>query len=79
LGGGDEGLQPPTNRIFFKKVIFHTYDYVTVLRHLLFSRKQPLKSADDYYIGILKNKVADELKEKDRPCDLNLVNELWNI
>jgi hypothetical protein len=31
-----------------------------VLRDLPFSRNQPLKSADDYYIRILKNKLINK-------------------
>jgi hypothetical protein len=36
-----------------------------VLRDLPLSRNQPLKSADDYYIRMLKNKFK-KLKKKDR-------------
>jgi hypothetical protein len=52
-----------------------------VLCDLPFKRKQPLKSVDDYYIRILKNKEiwddVDEIKitKGITPCDLNQENE----
>jgi hypothetical protein len=45
-----------------------------VLRDLGFSRNQPLKSADDQYTGILKNKLI-KLKKTRR---LDTVTESWN-
>jgi hypothetical protein len=40
-----------------------------VLRDLPFSRNQPLKSADEYYIRILKNKLMKLKKKKIGHCD----------
>jgi hypothetical protein len=37
-----------------------------VLRDLPFSRNQPLKSADDQYIIILKNKLIKLKEQEDR-------------
>jgi hypothetical protein len=46
-----------------------------VLNDLHFRLNHPLKSADDWCIGIFKNKIKtlDKLKKnkKVRPCDLN--------
>jgi hypothetical protein len=39
------------------------------LRDLSFSRNQPLKSADDQYIRILKNKLIKLQKQKTGHCD----------
>ena len=52
---------------------------------LLFSRNQPMKSVDGYYIEILKNKanglaeVGRALKKtkETKPCDLSLVCKTW--
>jgi hypothetical protein len=38
-----------------------------VLRGLPFCRNQPLKSADDQYIKILRNKLINLKKQEDRP------------
>jgi hypothetical protein len=35
-----------------------------VLRNFLFSQNQPMKSADDYYIRVLKNKFIKLKKNK---------------
>jgi hypothetical protein len=48
-----QGAHPPKRNV--KKQRFCRHDDMKVLRNLPFSRNQPLKSADDYYIGILKN------------------------
>jgi hypothetical protein len=37
-----------------------------VLHDLPFSRNQPLKSADDWYMRILKNKLIKLKKQEDR-------------
>jgi hypothetical protein len=49
--------------------LLKTTDFVdtmitNVLRDLPFSRNQPLKSADDWYIGILKNKTRNSASLK---------------
>jgi hypothetical protein len=53
--GGVPGcdLPPPPNEI--KKTDFVDIIISKILRDLHFSLNQPLKSADDWYIGILKN------------------------
>ena len=63
--GGAVALQPPKPP---KNRNFKISDFVDiiisrVLRDLPFSRNQPLKSTDDQYIRILKNKLI-ELKKK---------------
>jgi hypothetical protein len=66
-GAGAAGLQPsqiPQNRNL------KSADFVdmisSLLRDLPFSRNQPLKSADDQYIRILKNKLIRLKKQEDR-------------
>ena len=65
-GGGVAGLQPypqnPQDRNL-KKTDFVDIMISKVSRDLPFSRNQPLKSADDWYIGILKNKLI-KLKKR---------------
>jgi len=48
----------------------------SVLHDLPFSQNQPLKSADDYHIKILKINALDKIKttKKIRACDLNYVS-----
>jgi hypothetical protein len=62
-------LQTPQNQNF-KNVVFV---YLTISKGLcdfLFSRNLPLKSADDLYIRILKNKLIKFIKNKKiRHCD----------
>jgi hypothetical protein len=41
-----------------KKHRFCRQDDIKFLRDLLFSRNQPLKSADDYYIEALKSEIS---------------------
>jgi hypothetical protein len=52
--GGTAGVQSPTKRNF-RKTDFVDMKISKVLRDLRFSINQPPKSADDWYIGILKN------------------------
>jgi hypothetical protein len=75
--GGAAGLQPPQaaappphqtprNRNL-KNKYFIDIMIPKVLRDLPFSRNQPLKSADDQYIRILKNKLIKfKKKQEDR-------------
>jgi hypothetical protein len=52
---GAAGLQPPQTP---QNQNLRNIDFVDrLLRNFPFSRNQPLKSADDYYITILKNKL----------------------
>jgi hypothetical protein len=51
-------LPPPPRQGEIKKKRFSRHD-VNVSRDLRFSRNQPLKSADDQYIRILKNKITE--------------------
>jgi hypothetical protein len=50
-------LPPPHPKSKFKKIVDMMIS--NVLRDLPFSRNQHLKSADDYFIGILKNKMKN--------------------
>jgi hypothetical protein len=64
---GSAGLQPsqtPQNRDL--KTDFVDTMISEVLRELPFSRNQPLKSAGDQYIRILKNKLIKLKKQEDR-------------
>ena len=55
---GEGGLQPPTQiEELIKKTDFVDTMISIVLRDLPFSQSQPLKTADDYYIAIAKNKT----------------------
>jgi hypothetical protein len=58
-GGGAAGLQPPKTpkNQNLKSTNFVDIMISKVLRDFPFSRSQPLKSADDQYIRILKNKL----------------------
>jgi hypothetical protein len=60
-GGGAAGLQSSTNskNTYFKYIMISK-----VLRDLPFTRNHPLKSADDKYIRILKNKFKKFKKTK---------------
>jgi hypothetical protein len=60
-GGGVTGLQPSLNppKPKFKKTYFVGVMISNVLRDVPFSRNQPLKSAGDWYIVILKNKLIE--------------------
>jgi hypothetical protein len=67
-GGGLQGCSPPNpqnwnfkNKYFVDIVLWYQNVYI----HFPFSRNQPLKSADDKYIGLLKNKLI-KLKKEDR-------------
>jgi hypothetical protein len=55
-GGGATGLQPFQNQNL-KNTHFVDIMISKVLRDLPFSRNQPLKSADEQYIRIMKNKL----------------------
>jgi hypothetical protein len=69
--GGAAGLQPPPiphNRNL-KNTYFADIMISEVLRDFPFSRHQPLKSADDRYIRVLKNKL---IKLKKRQEDRTL-------
>jgi hypothetical protein len=74
VGGGAAGLQsplkPPKPK-FKKKTDFIEIMISNVLRSFLLSRNQPLKSADDQYIGVSKNKLIKSKKKnkKIRHCD----------
>jgi hypothetical protein len=47
-------------KLKIKKTDFFRYMMVlNVLCDLQFSQNQPLKVSDDYYIGILKNKIKE--------------------
>jgi hypothetical protein len=67
--GGTAGLQPPPpnpqNRNL-KNTRFVDIVISEVLRDFPFSRNQPLNSADDQYIRILKNKLIKIKKQEDR-------------
>jgi hypothetical protein len=72
--GRTAGLQPPKPvppppKAEIKKNTDFVYIMISkVLRDLPFSRNQPLKSADDQYINILKNKLI-KLKNKKTDTD----------
>jgi hypothetical protein len=57
-GGGVRKLQPPSNQNF-KNIDFVHMTILNVLHDLPFSRNQPLQSAVDKYIRILKNKIKN--------------------
>jgi hypothetical protein len=71
LRGGvlQPGSSTPKNRNL-KKIYFVDAMTCNVLRDLPFSRNDPLKLSDDYYIGILKNLIdlgsLEEQKKKPR-------------
>jgi hypothetical protein len=69
-GGGASGLQShqaPRNQNLKTQIRY--YD-IKLLRDLPFNWNQQLKSADDYYIRILKNKLITLKKnKKTRHCD----------
>jgi hypothetical protein len=57
-GGGAAELKPPNpKKLKFKKHAFVAIMISKVLRDLPFSRNQPLKSADEWYIKILESKL----------------------
>jgi hypothetical protein len=56
---------PPPKNLNIKTICFVGIRISKVLRDLLFGRNQPLKSADDWYLRILKNKLI-KLNKKDR-------------
>ena len=59
---------PKPPKIEIKEIGF--VDIISELLHdLPFSRNQPLKSADDWYIRILKNKLIKLKKNKTGHCD----------
>ena len=77
---------PPKKTEIFKNTDFVDAMISHVLRDLLFSRNQQVKSADNYYITILKNKIQNLgllrwnlKKKKNVHRDLNLVSEPWNV
>jgi hypothetical protein len=61
---GQGRTQTPENRNLKNR--FGRYYDKKVLRDLPFSRNQPLKSAGDQYIRILKNKLIQLKKPEDR-------------
>jgi hypothetical protein len=63
--GGAAGLQPPPKppKPKFKKQTFRRFYDIKFLRDFPFSRTQPLESADNRYVTILKNKLT-KLKTK---------------
>jgi hypothetical protein len=68
MTGAHAVLQPPQtpqNRNLKKRRFCGYYDIIMILRNFPFSRNQPLQSADDQYIRILKNKLI-KLKETRR-------------
>jgi hypothetical protein len=68
-GGGAAGLLPAqtTQKRNLKSTDFVDVMMSNVLRDFAFSQNQPLKSADDQHIRILKNKLIT-LKKKIRHC-----------
>jgi hypothetical protein len=66
-GGGLAGCSPPPKptKMKFKEHRFCRYYDLKSFTDFPFSRK-PLKSADDQYISILKNKLIKFKKQKDR-------------
>jgi hypothetical protein len=67
-GRGGAGLQPvpnPQKLKLKKKTDFVDIMISEVLRDLPFCRNQPLKSADDWYIRILKNTLIKLKKKQD--------------
>jgi hypothetical protein len=71
-GGGVVGLQPPPPKPpkpKVKKDRFCEHVGIKVLRDFSFSRNQPLKSADDQYITILKSKFKKLKNKKTGLCD----------
>jgi hypothetical protein len=75
-GGGSRRAAAPSHtpkrpkRKFKKNIDFVDIMISKVLRDFPFSRNQPLKSADDWYITILKNKLITLKKyKKTGHCD----------
>jgi hypothetical protein len=65
--GGPPGctpLPPNSPKIKFKKHGFCRHYGIKILRDFPFTQHQPLKSADDTYIRILKNKSTKLKKNK---------------
>jgi hypothetical protein len=62
--GGCRAAAPPKPK--FKNTDFVDIMISKVLRDFPFRRNQPLKSADDQYIRILKNKSTKLKKQEDR-------------
>jgi hypothetical protein len=56
---GAGGMHPPKHPKvkLKKKTEFCRYYDIRILRDLPFSRNHPMKSADDYYVGILKKEL----------------------
>jgi hypothetical protein len=67
-GGLQSGNTPPPNsqNRNLKKHRFCRYHDINIVRDLPFTQNQPLKSADDKYIIILKNKLIKLKKQEDR-------------
>jgi hypothetical protein len=79
-GGGRRAAASPDRNF---KNIFCRHD-IKRFTWFILCRNQPLNSADDKCIGILKitfKRNLDEIKKnrKIRACDLNLVSESWNM
>jgi hypothetical protein len=69
-GGGLPGCSPSKHQNrYLKNTHFVDIILSKVLRDLPFSRNQPLKSADDQYIRILKNKLIKLKNKKIGHCD----------
>jgi hypothetical protein len=68
-GVGCRAADPPNPpKLKFKK--HRVLDMISkILRDILFSRNQPLKSADDQYIRILKTKLIKLQNQKTGRCD----------
>jgi hypothetical protein len=64
-GGAARLLRSKPAKLKFKKHFIRNM-ISKVLRDFPFSRNQPLKSADDQYIRILKNKLIQLKKPEDR-------------
>jgi hypothetical protein len=67
--GEAAGLQTPQNRNLRKKTDFVYVVRSNILRDFPFSQNQPMKSADDQYIRILKNKLIKLKNRKTGHCD----------
>jgi hypothetical protein len=66
-GGRVPGCSPPKHpKTEIKKTGFVDIVISKVLHEFRFSRNQPLKSADDQYSRILKNKLIKFKKQEDR-------------
>jgi hypothetical protein len=68
-GGCQAAAPPPHKPPNLKNTYFVDIMISKVLRDLPFSRNQPLKSADDCYIRILKNKLIKLKNKKIGHCD----------